>query len=182
MRIFLVRHPPITGKVGVCYGRMDVHVEPSATTSTTDAVIASITPAIVESAMIFSSPLSRCTTLARKLASPREPTISDDLLEISFGSWEGERWDDVPRDQIDAWAKDVWNYRPGAGESAELVARRWRSWVSQIQSDSCQTAIAVTHAGFIRTALACIANSRTTVLLNSPIEFGSVHQIDLKEN
>ena len=73
--------------------------------------------------------MSRCLELARELATPRKPRVSDDLVELDFGAWEGTPWEAVPRDELNAWAADVWGYRPGGGESAAMAAGRWRGLV-----------------------------------------------------
>ena len=40
-------------------------------------------------AVIYTSPASRCLSLARALAAPRAPRIAEELLEMHFGAWEG---------------------------------------------------------------------------------------------
>jgi alpha-ribazole phosphatase len=117
--------------------------------------------------------------LARHLASPREPTFTDDLIEMSFGEWQGTRWDSIGREKIDEWAKDAWGYRPGGGESAEMVATRWEQWVDQVRKVNSDAIIAVTHAGVIRVALARGGPRSGSSGLEAHIPFGSVHRLDV---
>jgi broad specificity phosphatase PhoE len=117
--------------------------------------------------------------LARRLASPREPTSTDDLIEMSFGDWQGTRWDSIARGKIDEWAKDAWGYRPGGGESAEMVAARWERWVNQVRKVNRDAVIAVTHAGVIRVALARSGLRSDPSGLEAHIPFGSVHRLDI---
>ena len=199
MHIYLVRHPPPIGVEGLCYGRLDVAVSQQATEAAAAAVSAEIPGETLQGARIYCSPSSRCVELARRIASPREPTPAEDLMEMNFGQWQGLAWDDVPREELDAWAKDVWRYRPGGGESAEMVAARWQRWLAQLPrsngvvtndrgsndggsndggSNDGRSVVAVTHAGVIRVALARAGQLDDNAALTAPVPFGSVHRLD----
>jgi alpha-ribazole phosphatase len=178
MHIYLVRHPPPIGTDGLCYGRLDVVVTPQAAEAAADAVSAQIPSTTLEGARVYCSPSSRCVELARRIASPREPTPAEDLMEMNFGQWQGLAWDDVPREELDAWAKDVWGYRPGGGESAEMVADRWQRWLAQLPLNDGGSVVAVTHAGVIRVALARSGHVEGDAALTAPVPFGSVHRLD----
>jgi alpha-ribazole phosphatase len=179
MRIYLVRHPPPVGVDGLCYGRLDVPVDEQAIGATAESVFAQIPHQPFESLRIYSSPSLRCMGLALRLASPREPTIADDLIEMSFGEWQGTRWDSIGREKIDEWAKDVWRYRPGGGESPEMVATRWEQWVNEVRKVNSDAIVAVTHAGVIRVALARSGLRSGPSGLDAQIPFGSVHRLDV---
>jgi alpha-ribazole phosphatase len=179
MHIYLVRHPPPSGTDGLCYGRLEVAVTPQAIEAAADAVSAQIPGETLEDARVYCSPSSRCVELARRIASPREPTPAEDLMELNFGRWQGLAWDAVPREEIDAWAKDVWRYRPGGGESADMVADRWQRWLSQLPRNDGGSVVAVTHAGVIRVALARAAQLDGDAALTAPVPFGSVHRLNL---
>jgi len=62
--------------------------------------------------------------------------------------------DDIERGRIDDWSRDIWNYRPGGGESAQMVAGRWDRWLDRVTRGGGGDVVAVTHAGVIRVALA----------------------------
>jgi alpha-ribazole phosphatase len=153
MILYLVRHPPPLDVVGVCYGRREVKIDAQSVPTVAASVRERIGAAFGR-CRIFSSPSLRCVLLARALAAPREPVLAEALREMDFGSWEGRRWGELPRDQLDAWARDVWSYRPGGVESAALVAERWLRWSAQVRARS-GPAVVVTHAGLIRVALTC---------------------------
>jgi alpha-ribazole phosphatase len=174
MQLFLVRHPAPLAATGLCYGQLEVEVEPLTAVRAAESVRQQIPSAVLESSTVYSSPSFRCLDLAQGLAAPHAPRIDGDLLEMSFGTWQGRRWDDIPREEIDAWAADLWNHRPGGGESAQMVAARWERWLTRIRQDSPRCCIVVTHAGVIRVALAHGEASEATGL-NTPVAFGSVH-------
>ena len=129
--------------------------------------------------VFFSSPALRCRLLAQELAKPQQPSIVPELAEMDFGSWEGLSWDAVPRHELDAWADDVWGYRPGGAESAAAVAARWYAWSERLKASTIDTAIAVTHAGLIRVALYCCGLLNASNFSSAAIEFGSVHRVEL---
>ena len=118
-------------------------------------------------------------SLAWHIARPREPTAAVDLIEMSFGQRQGIRWDAIAPLEIDAWAKDLWGYRPGGGESAEMVATRWDRWLHQVRGSDGGDVVAVTHAGVIRVALAHGGQGDGVSALDAHIPFGSVHRLDL---
>jgi alpha-ribazole phosphatase len=104
---------------------------------------------------------------------------SDDLCELDFGRWEGKAWDQVPRAELDAWARDVWEYRPGGGESARMLCARWMMWLEALHALRHEQVVVVTHAGVIRAALACAHNGCRDELLRADIPFGSVQALDV---
>ena len=175
MNIYLIRHPKPLNVAGTCYGRQDVAVSAEESLAVASALRQRLADQVLKSAPIFTSPLSRCAVLARELASPGEPSIDQDLVEMDIGTWEGRCWDAVPRDQLDGWARDLWNYRPGGGESAQSVAERWGRFVARIRATALETAVAVTHAGVIRVALAQAGRGRRSEIAQSSVGFGSVH-------
>jgi len=181
MQLYLIRHPRPSEASGKCYGREDLHVDTLSLESAALAVRAQIPRRALRDAEIFSSPSSRCLALAGELAAPREPIVAAELEELSFGSWEGKPWEAIPREQLDAWAADVWHYRPGGAESAAMLAERWNRWSRETRRSVAETAVAVTHAGVIRVALACAGRLSAGEWANAPIEFGAVYCIDLAD-
>jgi alpha-ribazole phosphatase len=180
MQVYLIRHPQPIEAQGLCYGRADLPVERSAVAAVAAAVRGRIPAAVLCGAPVFSSPMSRCVELAREFADLREPIVCDDLLELDFGAWEGKAWEAVPRDELNAWAADVWEYRPGGGESAAMAAGRWRAWSQALRHRAADAVLAVTHAGLIRVALACAGELSGASFASFPIPFGSVHRIVLE--
>jgi len=179
MHIYLVRHPPPIDVDGLCYGRLDVAVDEKDIARTAESIFEQIPAQTLASARIYCSPSSRCMGLARHIASPRQPTAAEDLIEMSLGQWQGIRWDAIDQLEIDAWAKDVWEYRPGGGESAEMVAARWERWLHHVRRGDGSDVVAVTHAGVIRVALARSGRGNGASALEAHIPFGSVHRLDL---
>lgn len=141
MQLYLVRHPSPVVPPGVCYGRTDLEVAPQVL----GAAAAQLRQRLPD-VSVYTSPLQRCAALAR-LLSPDARTDAR-LAELDFGSWEMQRWDDIARDEIDAWAGDVVHYRPGGGESVYQMAQRTAQFRASLEDEPA--AIVICHAGTMR--------------------------------
>ena len=111
MAIFLVRHTAPDIKPGICYGATNVPVH--------EAEFARVMPlidsALPETALVVTSPLSRCRRLADFLAmshNGREVILDGRLVERDLGRWTGKMWEDIPRDEAKAFAADFLGYWP----------------------------------------------------------------------
>jgi len=180
MQLYLIRHPRPRAAHGICYGRLDVAVDATAAAAAESRVRECIPAAVLRGAAIYTSPLSRCAGLARALAGPREVLVADDLIEMDFGAWEGRAWESVAEAELDAWARDIWDYRPGGGESARSVAIRWQRWLGHLHEVRSGDTIAITHAGVIRVALERAGRLSASDFPRVPIEFSSVHRLTIE--
>lgn len=148
--VILLRHTRPPGAEGLCYGRSDLPPGPDLLPEATR--LAGELPPV---ARIVTSPLRRARELARQIGNHRTlvPQVDPRLAEMDFGRWEGRRWDDIARAELDAWAADLTGARPHGGETvAELLAR-----VAAALDDLGRGAgpvLVVCHAGVIRAALA----------------------------
>jgi alpha-ribazole phosphatase len=180
MEIYLIRHPKPVHCEGLCYGRSELTVDADVLAAAVASVRSLIPVGVLRRAAMFTSPATRCLGLARELAAPREPCMAEELRERHFGAWEGLPWEAVPRAQIDAWAADVWSYRAGGGESTAMLAARWHRWCTRVAAQIGARglpAVAVTHAGLIRMALAGGRDVGARLLAATP--FASVHRLDI---
>jgi len=100
------------------------------------------------------SPLKRASEtmeiLRAELGLDRRAYRTDDrLLEINYGSWDGQPWADLAvRDAAGYAARqaDVWNWRPQSGESYQMLAERVGAWVAEVAGDT----VVVAHGGVSR--------------------------------
>ncbi|MEM8685057.1 MAG: alpha-ribazole phosphatase [Pseudomonadota bacterium] len=150
MSLILIRHTrPAVGR-DVCYGRTDVDLDDNF-----EQEARRIATSLGRIDVLATSPLSRCRRLAELIGQTHgvEPSIDPRLQEMDFGRWEGRKWSDIPRDQLDAWAGDFFSARPHGGESVAMVRDRAIQAVRAYR-DLEQRCVLVTHAGFIRVVLA----------------------------
>jgi alpha-ribazole phosphatase len=153
MRLYLIRHPQPDIAQGLCYGATDLRVSGDEV----DRVLAGIHPLVPQHVPVFSSTLQRCTVLAEPLAQLcGSGAVHQDarLVEMHFGQWEMQRWEAIARTEIDAWADDLVDYRPGGGESVFQVAQRVTGFLHDLLQTGDDEAIIVCHAGTIRLLLA----------------------------
>jgi alpha-ribazole phosphatase len=144
MRLYLIRHLVPFGADGTCYGRTDLRVD----SALEAAALRAIREVVPSSAPVFSSPLQRCARLATAIS--KDVRYDARLVELDFGDWEMQPWDDIPRAEIDAWAADVVHYRPGGGESVLAMANRVCAFYDELGFQRLPEAVVVCHAGVIR--------------------------------
>lgn len=154
MEIYLIRHTtPLIAK-GTCYGQSDLDI-----TDTFD-VEAENTKAHLPSHIqtVYSSPLQRCTKLARALFPQHEPRLHDDLMELNCGDWEMQLWNEIPKPEIDPWMADFVNMTVPNGESYlqmhDRVVKRFE-WIA----GGPKPAVIVAHGGVLRSILAHITGT-----------------------
>jgi alpha-ribazole phosphatase len=153
MMLYLIRHPRPEIEAGICYGRTDLAVSDEAMQTALD----SLTGRLPQALPLFTSPLQRCRRFARLLAHGMASSVlvvDERLAEMHFGHWEMQRWDAIPRAEIDAWAADPARFRPQGGESVLEAAARLRAFLNERRAAD-ESAVVVCHAGSIRLLLAC---------------------------
>jgi alpha-ribazole phosphatase len=140
VQVFLIRHPPPIIAPGTCYGRLDVDCRDP------EAAARALRPRLPAGVAVHSSPARRALRLAVALFPQTPVNVDPRLDEIDFGAWEGRRWDDIDRREIDAWAADVSGFAPPGGESVAALYARALDFAASLEND----AIVVTHAGVMR--------------------------------
>lgn len=79
--------------------------------------------------VVCSSSLERCRAVGRHLRSLGwRHRVDDALLEADFGTWDGQAWVHIAREEVDAWVADFLDHRPGGGESLRQVLTRAALW------------------------------------------------------
>ena len=151
MLLYLIRHTPVAVDDGVCYGRSDVDLADD-WPHRLEQVAKKLPAGSITGKNLYTSPLTRCRTLADRLGPGAQS--SDLLREMDFGSWEGRRWDSIPRSDIDAWLADLVSYRAPGGESLGDVSQRCVRFLQQLRAQAHENVIVVTHGGVVRCLVA----------------------------
>ena len=150
--IAFLRHGPTDwNREGRIQGQTDVPLCPAGR----DEVRAWRLPEDLAGARIASSPLSRARETAMLLAGDVH-TIEPRLMEMNWGSWEGERIADLRQrlgDRFSANEARGLDFRPPGGERPRDLLARVRSWIEELDGTQ-DTIVAVTHKGVIRVLLA----------------------------
>ena len=173
VNVLLVRHTRTALGEVVCYGRSDVELAKDWRADWT-RTLAKIPEAARRHAALFTSPLSRCRLLAQRLDRP--PATDPRLREFDFGDWEMRRWADIPREQIEAWVRDPGAPVPGGERLGDLYARA-AAFVDERSAEPGRDTLAVTHAGFIRCALAHALGLPVEGAFRLGVDYGSISAI-----
>ena len=152
MEIYLIRHTTPAIAAGICYGQADIEV-----TESFEEEAKLIRQQVPSEIICYSSPLKRCSQLARHIYPNATVAFADELKEMHFGEWELQTWDQIPGEPLDVWMKDFVNVRVPGGENYLDLYNRTTSFYDQIISKN-QSAAIFTHSGNIRSILSYVNN------------------------
>lgn len=147
LRLITIRHGQPDVPSGHCYGNTDLALKEGVNDLLLAQHDALFGQARAECWPVYSSPLQRCASLAAAVS----PDFRADsrLREWDFGAWEMFSWDSVPRSELDAWAADPVNYKPGGCENLLMIVQRLHSFLHELPV-SDKAYLLITHAGVIR--------------------------------
>lgn len=180
MEIYLIRHTtPQIGK-GICYGQTDIPLEDSFQDEA-KRVLENL-PDTFD--MIYSSPLSRCCKLAQLFNSTQfkstQSIVKDDrLLEMNFGDWEMNRWDEINPAGLHNWTQDFVNLTVPGGEGFIQLHHRVNHFMDEIVKQSFERVAIITHAGVIRSFLISVLGIPMENAFRISIDYGSVTKINM---
>jgi broad specificity phosphatase PhoE len=162
--LVLVRHPKVASDYReICYGQMDVPLSSEWEHSLFDVLtlLKRRSPELLPT-QVWHSGLSRTHQPAKWLARQLgiEVCSSENLRERNFGSWQGVRWDAIPKEEVEQSHDMIErpdDFRPGGGETTSELQQRALQWLTQASQsdDSGRTILAVAHSGTIT----CIAGA-----------------------
>ncbi|OGS90435.1 MAG: alpha-ribazole phosphatase [Gallionellales bacterium GWA2_60_18] len=169
--LYLIRHTKPNIASGICYGQLDIDVAGSFETEANN-----ILHCLPPLQLVIASPLLRAHRLGEHLAQALGCPLRSDtrLIEKHFGAWEGKPWDDIPHNEIDAWAADVMDYAPPGGESAQQLMQRAQGFMHDLAQLPQQHIALVAHGGSIRALLALFADVSLADTLGWQMEYGAV--------
>ncbi|MDH7796522.1 MULTISPECIES: histidine phosphatase family protein [unclassified Beijerinckia] len=109
----------------------------------------------------LSSPLGRArrTMEIARTTIGLDPTayaLDDNLVELSFGVWEGKTWPQVRKAELQAAIAreaDKWNTLPPEGESYAMLTERMRAWIEAHTKDC----VVVSHGGVARALMVILS-------------------------
>lgn len=166
-QIGLMRHPPVQVPAGMCYGHSDIPLR-----NGWEQYVSIPEGFAID--QIYTSPLSRCLKLARAIALQYQIPYQEDrrLIELNFGLWEGKKWDEIPKEFIDAWAENPWDWQIPEGETGRLLLARVIEIWHEIKKKG-QNILIVSHGGPLR-LLRQIVLEKSIELLGPLPDFGRI--------
>ncbi|MFT8417964.1 MAG: histidine phosphatase family protein [Acetobacter sp.] len=179
--VLLVRHAPVLLPEGICYGRQDVALRPG-----WEKIVSglSVLAKGVVCRVLYSSPARRCRDMAQRLAlaTGMELRVDPRLSELDFGQWEGLRWQDIERGQLDAWARDPAGFAPPQGESGHALCHRITEFWQDVQRRG-DAACVLSHGGPLRILSALAAGEQPELLAPSmPQGFARLFMVEQGAN
>ena len=146
MEIFLVRHTETVCEKGICYGQADMDIkEPYI------EFFQEIKTQLPTDAILYSSPLLRCKKMAEFIS--KDITFDKRLMEMNFGNWELQPWNDIPVEEIKPWMDNFVTIRVPNGESFEDLHERVGEFYSELLQKKEAKVIIICHAVSIRSIL-----------------------------
>lgn len=176
MEIYIIRHTRVAVEKGVCYGQTDVPLADSFQEEL--AVLKSQLPNDFD--QVFSSPLSRCKTLAATFSSAI--LFDDRLKEMHFGDWEMKAWNDILTDEIQPWYDDFVSVCTPNGENFEGLYHRCISFLEELRTKDYKKVLIVTHGGIIRSTWSYLLEIPLKNTFKIPLDFGEVLHFHLAKN
>ncbi len=178
MEVYLVRHTETVCEKGICYGQSNVGI-----LGPYDVVFESIVKQLPKEAILYSSPLQRCIILAKHIQENAQiDSVIEDarLMEMNFGDWELQNWNDIPQEILNPWMEDFVNVRVPNGESfVDLNERVLDFLENEVSKPNKKPVIIVAHAGVIRSILCKINNLPLLEAFKSKLDFGAVVKVEL---
>lgn len=145
MEIVLIRHTTPNIEKGICYGRSNIDVA--------HTFVEEIKPILnlvstQKFDAIYSSPLLRCKRLAELISN--NVIFDNRLMELNFGDWELQPWNQIPKEELNAWMDNFVNATTKNGESYLDLHERATDFILDIFERKYQKVLIVTHAGVMR--------------------------------
>ena len=163
-------------KKGICYGQSDLGL-----VNDFEKEFTTVKEQLpnTDNFNIISSPLQRCSQLAKALNSDIETDIR--LKELNFGDWELKPWNAIPEKEMTPWMTDFVNVRVPNGESYIDLAERVTSFFEELSKTNKNTVV-VAHAGPIRAFLAQLLKVDLKDSFNIKINYGDCFHLKLNDN
>lgn len=177
MRLVLVRHTAVDVPRGVCYGKTDV---PLSSTFEEEAADVSVILQKYSFDHVYTSPLSRCVRLADYCGFPKAVRDAR-LIEMDFGEWEMQRFDDISDPRLKEWYADYMNVAPTGGESSMSQRERLVSFIQSLKSEinPSKTVAAFTHGGILIHALVCYCGKTYEEAFGMQLPYGSIIELNI---
>jgi broad specificity phosphatase PhoE len=189
-RLVLVRHGQAVGADGICLGQADAPLSPEGARAI-EALVAdpkgSVARRVNAAGRVFSSDLARAAESARLIAAVGGVTVSPDprLREMDFGAWNGQPWSAIESsdaERFGAWMAGWTTEATPGGERLGDVVRRAAEWLGEVvvgRTKPGETVLVVSHAGWIRAAVAHLRRLPMTQLFDLPVDHARATVVDL---
>jgi alpha-ribazole phosphatase len=177
MEVYVIRHTPVADQENRCYGQIEVPLRDDYLSDFKK--IKQLLPSNFDA--VYCSSSNRCLQLAQYFSAPSMiPT--PELLELSFGDWEGKFWEEIDREQLNAWMTDFVFTAPKNGESLYAMNERVKFFLANLRSSKLHKILVITHAGVIRCIWSNLLEIPLSQLFKIPVGFFEVLAFNLEND
>lgn len=178
MELYLINQTRVQAPEGLCYGQLDL--EPSESfEEELDQIRVHLDG--MDADRCYSSPLSRCKQLARSLYLPTEVKFDDRLIDLHYGSWEGQYWSQLDQRQVNYWLHNFIDTQPPGGESYQHLQGRLMDFWEDLMLEPLHHVMLITHPDVIRLILIHVLNMPLAHMPSIKIDPASVSKIRVLE-
>ena len=171
MEVILVRHTSVDVPTGTCYGQTNV---PLRSTFEEEAmIVASALQGYAPFDRVYTSPLSRCTRLAT-FCGYADAQRDKRLLEMNFGEWEMQRYEEIEDPQLQAWYADWKQVSATGGESFVQQYERVAQFLSELKEKPYSKVAIFSHGGVLTCAKIYAKGILAEEAFASPTSYGGI--------
>lgn len=149
MEVILIRHTSVDVPQGTCYGQTDVPLKDTFTEEATATRNCLERYGAMDHA--YTSPLSRCTRLAG-FCGYGDAERDARLMEINFGEWEMQLFEEITDPRIQQWYDDYLNVPATGGESFMILHKRVCNFLDDLRQKPWRRVVIFTHGGVLLSA------------------------------
>ena len=149
MELILIRHTSVDVPPGTCYGQTDVPLRPSFPEEA-EAVCRQLA-GYAPFDRVYTSPLSRCVRLV-EYGGYADAVRDARLLELNFGAWEMQRYEEIRDPRLEAWYADYLHVPATGGESFTDQLYRVSAFLDELRRKPYHRVALFTHGGVIACA------------------------------
>lgn len=165
MEVIFIRHTSVDVPPGTCYGQSDVALR--STFPEEAKAVSERLNAYIPIDCVYTSPLSRCVRLA-DYCGYTEAFRDARLLELNFGAWEMQRYDEICDPHLAEWYADYLHQPATNGESFDEQFSRVARFLLELQEKPYHRVAIFTHGGVIAcaqvyTGLVCFKKAFSSV-------------------
>ncbi len=200
MEVILIRHTSVDVPPGTCYGQTDVPLkatfkeEAARTKAALEALLtgcdscggnASSDKAELATGSktvdhVYTSPLSRCTRLA-EFCGYGDAERDARLMEISFGEWEMQRFEEISDPRIQEWYADYLNVPATGGESFMILHQRVCAFLEELRQKPWRRVVIFAHGGVLLSAQVYAGLIKPEEAFDHQPPHGGIVSIELKQ-
>ena len=105
--------------------------------------------------------------------------LDERLRELNFGSWEGQRWDEIQDPRLQEWYDDWLSMPAGGAESFLQQYNRVSSFMDDLKETKSRSVCVFTHGGTIRAALIYAGKYNFNQAFTDDVDYGSQIRITI---